>query len=154
AARRGRPPAGAGLVGRSALGEAAFTAAEREGAMLRPELDEVARLALGTLSLDALPVRHPVRRQRPTRWQELSAAEQDVATLAAAGWTNTAIAARRGSSFKTVDAQMAAIFQKLTIGSRDDIIALVPAEHRATVAEEAARRPGTPRKREPRPPGT
>ncbi|WP_280484926.1 helix-turn-helix domain-containing protein [Nocardia cyriacigeorgica] len=141
-------------MGGSALGEAAFTAAEREGAMLRPELDEVARLALGTLSLDALPVRHPVRRQRPTRWQELSAAEQDVATLAAAGWTNTAIAARRGSSFKTVDAQMAAIFQKLTIGSRDDIIALVPAEHRATVAEEAARRPGTPRKREPRPPGT
>ncbi|WP_280440370.1 AAA family ATPase [Nocardia cyriacigeorgica] len=144
----------AAQVARSALGEAAFTAAEREGAMLRPELDEVARLALGTLSLDALPVRHPVRRQRPTRWQELSAAEQDVATLAAAGWTNTAIAARRGSSFKTVDAQMAAIFQKLTIGSRDDIIALVPAEHRATVAEEAARRPGTPRKREPRPPGT
>lgn len=144
----------AARAARAVLGEAAFTAAEREGAMLRPELDEVAQLALGTLSLDALPVRHPVRRHRPTRWQELSAAEQDVATLAAAGWTNTAIAARRGSSFKTVDAQMAAIFQKLTIGSRDDIIALVPAEHRATVAEEAARRPGTPRKREPRPPGT
>ncbi|WP_369023358.1 AAA family ATPase [Nocardia cyriacigeorgica] len=143
----------AARTARMVLGETAFAAAEREGAMLRPEFDEVAQLALGTLSLDALPVRHPVRRQRPTRWQELSAAEQDVATLAAAGWTNTAIAARRGSSFKTVDAQMAAIFQKLTIGSRDDIIALVPAEHRATVAEEAARRPGTPRKREPRPPG-
>ncbi|WP_370011942.1 AAA family ATPase [Nocardia cyriacigeorgica] len=143
----------AAQTARSVLGESAFTAAEREGAMLRPEHDEVAQLALGTLSLDALPVRHPVRRQRPTRWQELSAAEQDVATLAAAGWTNTAIAARRGSSFKTVDAQMAAIFQKLTIGSREDIIALVPAEHRATVAEEAARRPSTSRKREPRPPG-
>ncbi|WP_280452173.1 hypothetical protein, partial [Nocardia cyriacigeorgica] len=35
----------AAQVARSALGEAAFTAAEREGAMLRPELDEVARLA-------------------------------------------------------------------------------------------------------------
>ncbi|NEW41543.1 LuxR family transcriptional regulator [Nocardia cyriacigeorgica] len=142
----------AAQISRSVLGEAGFTAAEQEGAMLRPELGEVAALALGTLSLDALPVHHPVRRHRPTRWQELSAAEQDVATLAAAGWTNTAIAARRGSSFKTVDAQMAAIFQKLTITSRDDIIALVPAERRAQVAQEVARRPNKPRKREPRPP--
>src|SRR5690606_11842754 len=70
----------AAQTARSVLGESAFTAAEREGAMLRPEHDEVAQLALGTLSLDALPVRHPVRRQRPTRWQELSAAGQDVAT--------------------------------------------------------------------------
>ncbi len=142
----------AAQVSRSVLGAGAFTTAEREGAMLRPELDEVTALVLGTLSLDALPVHHPVRRHRPTRWQELSAAEQDVATLAAAGWTNTAIAARRGSSFKTVDAQMAAIFQKLTITSRDDIIALVPAERRARVAQEASRRPNKSRRRDPRPP--
>ncbi|WP_435593428.1 hypothetical protein [Nocardia sp. bgisy118] len=126
---------------REVLGASAFTVAEREGALLRPELGEVAQLALGRLSLDRLPVDHPVRRERPSRWQELSTAEQDVAVLAAAGWTNTAIAARRGSSFKTVDAQMAAILHKLMIGSREDIRALVPADRRSQVIEEAARKP-------------
>ncbi|MEU6832502.1 AAA family ATPase [Nocardia beijingensis] len=126
---------------RAVLGESDFAEAEREGALLRPELDEVAQLALGELSLDRLPVEHPVRRRRPSHWEELSAAEQEVAVLAAAGWTNTAIAARRGSSFKTVDAQMSSILQKLMIGSRDDIRALVPAERQARVADEAARNP-------------
>ncbi|MGK8557124.1 hypothetical protein [Nocardia gipuzkoensis] len=128
-------------IAREVLGAKAFAEAEREGALLRPELGEVAQLALGSLALDRLPVDHPVRRERPSRWQELSTAEQDVAVLAAAGWTNTAIAARRGSSFKTVDAQMAAVLQKLMIGSREDIRALVPAERRAQVTEEAARKP-------------
>ncbi len=126
---------------RAVLGEIAFAEAEREGALLRPELGEVAQLALGKLSLDRLPVEHPVRRHRPSHWEDLSAAEQEVAVLAAAGWTNTAIAARRGSSFKTVDAQMAAILQKLMIGSREDIRALVPADRQAQVTEEAARKP-------------
>ncbi|WP_327118107.1 LuxR C-terminal-related transcriptional regulator [Nocardia sp. NBC_01730] len=133
--------AAAAAVAREVLGATDFAAAEREGSLLRPELGEVAQLALGALSLDRLPVDHPVRQQRPSRWQDLSTAEQDVATLAAAGWTNTAIAARRGSSFKTVDAQMAAILQKLMIGSREDILVLVPADQRARVAEEATRRP-------------
>ncbi|MEU7769186.1 AAA family ATPase [Nocardia sp. NPDC049190] len=132
-------------VAREVLGAEAFAVGEREGTLLRPEF-EVAQLALGTLSLDRLPVDHPVRRQRPSPWQELSTAEQEVAVLAAAGWTNTAIAARRGSSFKTVDAQMAAILQKLMIGSREDILVLVPAARRAMVAEEAARRPRRPRR--------
>ncbi|MEV6319949.1 AAA family ATPase [Nocardia sp. NPDC051787] len=131
----------AATAAREILGAAAFAVAEREGALLRPELGEVAQLALGSLSLDRLPVGHPVRRERPSRWQELSTAEQEVAVLAAAGWTNTAIAARRGSSFKTVDAQMAAILQKLMIGSREDIRALVPADRRGQVTEEAARKP-------------
>ncbi|MEU1549704.1 AAA family ATPase [Nocardia sp. NPDC005745] len=126
---------------RAVLGETAFAEAEREGALLRPELGEVAQLALGKLSLDRLPVEHPVRRHRPSHWEDLSVAEQEVAVLAAAGWTNTAIAARRGSSFKTVDAQMAAILQKLMIGSREDIRALVPDDRQAQVAEEAARKP-------------
>ncbi|WP_330230125.1 LuxR C-terminal-related transcriptional regulator [Nocardia sp. NBC_00508] len=131
----------AAAVAREVLGAAAFAVAEREGALLRPELGEVAQLALGSLSLERLSVDHPVRRERPSRWQELSTAEQEVAVLAAAGWTNTAIAARRGSSFKTVDAQMAAILQKLMIGSREDVRALVPADRRAQVTEEAARKP-------------
>ncbi|MEU5763866.1 AAA family ATPase [Nocardia sp. NPDC047648] len=126
---------------RAVLGETAFAEAEREGALLRPELGEVAQLALGKLSLDRLPVEHPIRRHRPSHWEDLSAAEQEVAVLAAAGWTNTAIAARRGSSFKTVDAQMAAILQKLMIGSREDIRALVPDDRQAQVTEEAARKP-------------
>ncbi|MGW4285120.1 LuxR C-terminal-related transcriptional regulator, partial [Nocardia sp. NPDC004750] len=126
---------------RAVLGESAFAEAEREGALLRPELGEVVQLALGKLSLDRLPVEHPVRQRRPSHWEELSAAEQEVAVLAAAGWTNTAIAARRGSSFKTVDAQMSSILAKLMIGSREDIRALVPAERQAEVADEAARKP-------------
>ncbi|MBF6468387.1 hypothetical protein IU427_24920 [Nocardia beijingensis] len=126
---------------RAVLGDTAFAEAEREGALLRSELGEVAQLALGNLSLDRLPVEHPVRRHRPSHWEDLSAAEQDVAVLAAAGWTNTAIAARRGSSYKTVDAQMASILQKLMIGSREDIRALVPADRQDQVMQEAARKP-------------
>ncbi len=126
---------------RRVLGDDAFAEAEREGAMLRPESGEVAQLALGNLSMDRLPVEHPVRRSRPSPWQQLSEAEQEVAVLAAAGWTNTAIAARRGSSFKTVDAQMAAVLHKLMIDSRAAIRSLVPTDRQAQVSAEAARRP-------------
>ncbi|MBF6468179.1 hypothetical protein IU427_23770 [Nocardia beijingensis] len=126
---------------RKILGDDAFAEAEREGALLRPELGEVAQLALGNLSMDKLPVEHPVRRGRPSPWQQLSEAEQEVAVLAAAGWTNTAIAARRGSSYKTVDAQMAAVLHKLMIGSRAAIRSFVPADRQAHVSAEAARRP-------------
>ncbi|WP_433597586.1 LuxR C-terminal-related transcriptional regulator [Nocardia sp. CA-135953] len=126
---------------RDVLGHKAFSAAEQEGSMLRPEFDEVARLALGTLSLNKLALDHPVRRHRPTTWNGLSNAEREVAVLAAAGWTNTAIAATRGSSFKTVDAQIASIFSKLMINSRTDIITLVPTDTREQVAQAADRRP-------------
>ncbi|MGW5383246.1 helix-turn-helix transcriptional regulator [Nocardia sp. NPDC003963] len=126
---------------RRILNDNAFAEAEREGALLRPELGEVAQLALGNLSMDRLPVEHPIRRTRPSPWQQLSAAEQEVAVLAAAGWTNTAIAARRGSSSKTVDAQMASVLHKLMIDSRSAIGSLVPADRQAQVRDEAARRP-------------
>ncbi|MGW4285182.1 LuxR C-terminal-related transcriptional regulator, partial [Nocardia sp. NPDC004750] len=126
---------------RAILGATVFAEAQREGALLRPELGEVAQLALGNLSLDRLPVEHPVRRHRPSHWEDLSVAEQDVAVLAAAGWTNTAIAARRGSSYKTVDVQMASIRQKLMISSREDIRALVPTDRQDQVSQEAARKP-------------
>jgi hypothetical protein len=49
-------------VARSVLGHKAFTAAERQGCLLRPELHEVQRLALGTLSIDRLPMDHPARK--------------------------------------------------------------------------------------------
>ncbi|WP_433715348.1 helix-turn-helix transcriptional regulator [Nocardia sp. CA-084685] len=128
-------------VARDVLGHKAFAAATHEGAILRTEFDEVARLALGTLSLNKLALDHPIRRHRPSKWSELSAAEREVAVFAAAGWTNTAIAASRGSSFKTVDAQIASIFSKLMINSRADIITLVPSDAREKVAQAAARRP-------------
>ncbi|WP_280453851.1 LuxR C-terminal-related transcriptional regulator [Nocardia brasiliensis] len=127
-------------VARQVLGPDAFDTAEREGTMLRPELDEVAQLALGALSLDKLPVDHPVRQHRPSSWHELSAAEQDVALLAAAGWTNSAIATRRGSSNRTVDAQMVSILHKLAIGSREDIATFVPAADQQRVTDEIKRR--------------
>ncbi|MEV0354682.1 AAA family ATPase [Nocardia sp. NPDC050697] len=113
---------------RAALGAEAFTAAEREGAALRPELDEPAHFALGTLPARRLPA------QRPSRWSTLSAAEREVAVLAAAGWANTAIAAARGSSFRTVDAQVAAVFTKLEINARAAIITHIPPEARERVA--------------------
>ncbi|WP_328393365.1 ATP-binding protein [Nocardia sp. NBC_00416] len=134
---------------RNMLRHAAFNAAEQDGAALRPELDEIEQVALGTLSMDRLPADHPASRQRPSRWHELSPAEQDVAILAAAGWTNTAIADRRGSSIRTVDAQTAAVLHKLLISTRGDITALVPPDHRDTVAAEAARRPRRSRRRTP-----
>jgi DNA-binding NarL/FixJ family response regulator len=128
-------------VAHRVLGPEAFAAAYRQGTLLRPDLREVQRLALGTLSIDKMPMDHPARKNTSSHWDELSAAEQQVATLAAAGWTNTAIAARRGNSRRTVDAQMAAIFQKLIITSREDIIELVPKDQIGEVRKEAARRP-------------
>jgi DNA-binding NarL/FixJ family response regulator len=61
--------------------------------------------------------------------------------LAAAGWTNTAIAARRGKSTRTVDAQIAAILRKLAIMSREDIIEHIPRDTIDDVRVEAVRRP-------------
>ncbi|MFB8008453.1 AAA family ATPase [Nocardia sp. NPDC056000] len=54
-------------------------------------------------------------------WSALTSAEQQVATLVAAGFTNAAIAARRGTSVRTVDSQVASILSKLMINSRRDI---------------------------------
>ncbi|MBH0778087.1 helix-turn-helix transcriptional regulator [Nocardia bovistercoris] len=129
-------------VARVLLGEDAYAAAEWEGRKLRPELGEVQQLALGTLSEERTPQGRTVAEKKaPSLWSQLSGAEHQVAILAAAGWTNTAIAARRGSSSKTVDAQMASILQKLMITSRADIIGLVPKDRGGEVRTEAAKRP-------------
>ncbi|MFE2961049.1 LuxR C-terminal-related transcriptional regulator [Nocardia tengchongensis] len=70
---------------------------------------------------------------------ELTAAEQGVAVLAAAGLINAAIAGRRGTSTRTADAQLASILSKLTITSRKDILPLLPAAEREhAVAEISA----------------
>ncbi|WP_024801108.1 AAA family ATPase [Nocardia sp. BMG51109] len=140
-------------VARNVLGAGAYADAAQQGALLRPQLGEVHRLALGTLPADRLSADHTRARANATSlWDELSGAERQVALLAAAGWTNTAIAARRGSSAKTVDAQMAAILQKLMITSRMDIMDFVPADRIGEVRAEAAKRPrrnGGPRRKRP-----
>ncbi len=84
-------------------------------------------------------------RPEPDRWQSLSTAEREVAVLAAAGWPNSAIAGRRRSSVRTVDAQVATVRQKLGITSRTDIARHLPADAAERMREAARRRerPGT-----------
>ncbi|WP_280265968.1 ATP-binding protein [Nocardia wallacei] len=107
------------------LGPETFAATEARGAQLRPELYEVQQLAMGTLHARR-PAASSGSDDAHSRWTTLTAAEQDVAVLAAAGWTNSAIAARRGTSRRTVDTQVAAVLQKLQITSRGDIARFVP----------------------------
>ncbi|MBB5911210.1 putative ATPase/DNA-binding CsgD family transcriptional regulator [Nocardia transvalensis] len=121
-------------VTRKALGRTRFDAAWNEGAALRPPLTRVPQLALGAAPKQRVNDDRVPRAGRPEPWQHLSAAERDVALLAASGWPNSAIAARRGSSHRTVDAQMASILRKLMISSRDDIGPLVPDAHRGRIA--------------------
>ncbi|MFE7801085.1 LuxR C-terminal-related transcriptional regulator [Nocardia sp. NPDC057440] len=86
-----------------------------------------------------LPV--PVPARNPSLWSELSQAERDVAVFAAAGWPNSAIAVRRHSSVRTVDAQVATIRQKLMIASRNEIARYIPEELAERVRHESERRP-------------
>ncbi|MFQ6394480.1 LuxR C-terminal-related transcriptional regulator [Nocardia sp. KC 131] len=138
-------------VARSLLGPEAFAAAEEEGSRLRSELNEVERLALGTLPMNDVSTEDADATDTLSEWDELTRSEQEVATFAAAGWTNTAIATHRGTSFRTVDAQMTAIFQKLMISSRDDIIRFVPGDLIDQVRKQSARRLHRSGARPPRP---
>ncbi|MGO4616854.1 hypothetical protein AB4305_20000 [Nocardia sp. 2YAB30] len=128
-------------VARRTLGPEAFTAAETQGSRLRPELDEVQQLAMGTLSINTPAVSPRAGGAASPYWNELTTAEHEVAILAAARWTNAAIAARRGNSVRTIDAQMTAILQKLNVTSREDIIEFVPEDILDNVRAETARRP-------------
>jgi DNA-binding CsgD family transcriptional regulator len=55
----------------------------------------------------------------------LSSSERDVVDHILAGRSNAGIAARRGTSARTVANQVAMIFKKLGVGSRRELIALV-----------------------------
>ncbi|MGK8557468.1 ATP-binding protein [Nocardia gipuzkoensis] len=122
------------------LGADAFAAAQRRGSRLRAEHNEVQRLALGKFEMPDDRA-HPsmARPDNRSTWSTLTRSEQHVAELAAAGWTNPAIAERRGTSVRTVDAQIAAILSKLAVTSRRDIAELVPPHRIASVQEEAER---------------
>ncbi|MBB5912024.1 putative ATPase/DNA-binding CsgD family transcriptional regulator [Nocardia transvalensis] len=115
---------------RTALGQHAFDAARRDGTSMRPALADLARWALDVPSPGPSGSARPDRPIRTSPWQRLSAAEADVAVLAAAGWTNAAIAARRGSSRRTVEAQITRVLKKLSIRSRAEIHPMVPVDHR------------------------
>src|SRR5437588_5211061 len=138
-------------VARNVLGQQTYADVEKRGSRLFLGRDELQRIAQGTLSISTSPP--------PTKsvsiWQTLSAAEQEVAMLAAAGWPNSAIGVRRGTSTKTTDAQMLSIFQKLTINSREDIARFVPPDQRDQVSAERSRIPrqgrDKPRSIQPRP---
>jgi ATP/maltotriose-dependent transcriptional regulator MalT len=123
-------------VARDVLGPEIYAAAKNRGTQLSPERSELQRLALGKLSIQTPSRNNHVADSPPSSWRALSTAEQEVAILAAAGWPNSAIGARRGTSTKTADAQMASIFQKLMINSRDDIGHHVPEDLRDRVSAE------------------
>src|SRR5262249_29596792 len=114
--------------------------AEKRGSQLFAERFELQRIALDTWSIAAPTVDRPPAKSI-SGWGTLSKAEQEVAVLAAAGWPNSAIGARRGTSTKTIDGQIASIFQKLMINSRTDIIRLVPHEQRNRISAERSHRP-------------
>ncbi|RJO79824.1 LuxR family transcriptional regulator [Nocardia panacis] len=122
------------------LGAPRYAAAETDGAGLRPEHDELQRYMRGQLPPERLtPVAVPA--SEDSRWTALSEAEREVAVFAAAGWPNSAIAAQRNSSVRTVDAQVAAIRHKLMIGSRSEIARHIPSELVERVRRESERRP-------------
>ena len=125
------------MVARTVLGDRTVATAQHEGAQLRCDRGEVERFALGTLDPDTAPWA-PIA-PAPLPWTTLTTAERAVAILAAAGWTNSAIAARRGRSLRTVDAQVSAIFQKLEINSRADILGFAPDAATAPIERERQR---------------
>ena len=118
------------------LGKQAYAEAEERGLRLSPERFEVQRLALGLLSFDATTNEHPTGTETSSHWQTLSKAEREVAILAAAGWPNSAIAVRRGTSTRTVDSQIFSVFRKLMIDSREDIIRFAPPDQEKRVSAE------------------
>jgi predicted ATPase/DNA-binding CsgD family transcriptional regulator len=141
-------------VARDVLGHETYAGAEKRGSRLFTERSELQRIALGTLSIDTSAGDDPAAKDTSS-WQALSAAEQEVAILAAAGWPNSAIGVRRGTSTKTTDVQMSSILQKLVINSREDIVRFVPQDQRNRVSTERSHIPrqsrDKPRSIHPRP---
>ncbi|MBO0881351.1 MAG: hypothetical protein J2P17_13575, partial [Mycobacterium sp.] len=128
-------------VAHDVLGQQTYIDIEKRGSRLSLERADVQRVALGTLPISPVPLDGPAAQSTSSNWQALSNAECEVAILAAAGWPNSAIGVRRGTATKTTDAQIASIFQKLVINSRDDIVRFVPEDQRARVSAERSRLP-------------
>jgi predicted ATPase/DNA-binding CsgD family transcriptional regulator len=125
-------------IARDVLGSPAYTNTEKRGSALFVDRSQLQRLAAGTLSTTTSPTPAATT---PSLWPALSLAEQEVAILAAAGWPNSAIGVRRGTTTKTTDAQMSSIFQKLMIKSRKDIATSIPPDQRHRISAERSRIP-------------
>ncbi|MBF6175621.1 ATP-binding protein [Nocardia blacklockiae] len=127
------------------LGERTYAAARAEGTRVTPEFEALRRYVLDGAAAAAPPDEPEPAPEQPippvARWEMLSQAEREVAVLAAAGWPNSAIAHRRSSSVRTVDAQVASIRQKLMTPSRKGIIDHIPDDLADRVRREAERRP-------------
>jgi predicted ATPase/DNA-binding CsgD family transcriptional regulator len=138
-------------IARDVLGQQTYADDEKRGSGLFVERSELQRLALGEFSIDT----SSPAEKGGLGWQTLSEAEEEVAILAAAGWANSAISVRRGTSTRTTDAQMSSILQKLVINSRDDIVDFVPRDQRDRVSAERSHIPrqgrDRPRSIRPRP---
>jgi len=141
-------------VAREVLGQQTYADVEKRGSRLFTEPSALQQLALGTLSIEAATIDDAAATGTSSSWQVLSKAEHEVALLAAAGWPNSAIAVRRGTSTKTTDAQISSILQKLMIDSREDIVRFIPQDQRGRVSAERLQRPrqsrDKPRSRQPR----
>jgi predicted ATPase/DNA-binding CsgD family transcriptional regulator len=124
-------------IARGVLGQQAYTEAEQRGSRLFAERSELQRIVLGKASL----IPSSPATNSASSWKTLSKAEQEVAILAAAGWPNSAIGVRRGTSTRTTDAQIASIFQKLRINSREDIVRCAPQALRARISAERSNIP-------------
>ncbi|MBO0885719.1 MAG: helix-turn-helix transcriptional regulator, partial [Mycobacterium sp.] len=122
-------------IARDLLGQQTYADIENRGSLLFAGRSELQQLARGTLSINTSSGDHRVT-DSTSSWQALSEAEQEVAILAAAGWPNSAIGARRGTATKTTEVQMSSIFQKLKINSRKDIARFIPQGQRNRVSAE------------------
>ena len=120
-------------VARDVLGQQTYTDIEKRGSTLFSESSELQRIALGTWSIEASAIDHRAAPGKSSNWQTLSSAEQEIAILAAAGWPNSAIGVRRGTSTRTVDAQVSSTLEKLMITSRREIITFLPEDQRNRV---------------------
>jgi DNA-binding CsgD family transcriptional regulator len=75
---------------------------------------------------------HSIRHPPP---KALTRAEREVVEHVVAGRSNAQIAARRGTSVRTVANQLAAIFRKLAVGSRRELCVAI-ARHRAVTKDD------------------
>lgn len=120
------------------LGADAFDEAYERGTRIPPRISAFEKIVKSPLELRKAK-RPAGGGMRKAPWDALSRAEQSVAILASAGITNAMIAARRGTSTRTVEAQLAAVLRKLQIVSRHEIEQFIPDERTAEVRQEAER---------------
>jgi DNA-binding CsgD family transcriptional regulator len=85
----------------------------------RPSTTDAARFRLGEVECGYLVIR-----SQDPHIVGLTQAESGVVALVSSGCSNREIAARRGTSVRTVSNQLAAIFKKLGLSSRNELVEL------------------------------